>query len=66
MAQFYFPADCCAEQKEDIDDCRFLMINTSAPVGVRVAIGLEIQKFDAWGSVNELEVSSLNQVLSDP
>jgi len=31
-----------------------------------VAIGLEIHKFDVWVSVNKLEVSCLNQVLSDP
>jgi len=31
-----------------------------------VAIELEIRKFDVWSSESELEVSSLNQVMSDP
>ena len=57
--EFHFLADRCAEQKEDIGACRFSIVNRSAPVGVRVAIGLKIHKFDVWGSENELEVSSL-------
>ena len=64
MAEFHFPADRCAEHKEYIDACRFSIVNRSTPVGDRMAIGLEIHKFDVWGTENELGVSSLTKYLA--